>query len=94
MRLNKEEIIYEKRSITNSLRKKIETLEKSESYKNEQSLIRSVEEFLSKYGRAKTKLITFLSDGAVTMAFKKPAKPKTARKQRKSKIYKTPLLTK
>ena len=72
------------------LKKEIETLEKSESYKSEQSLIRGVEKLLSKYGKTKTELITFLRDGSAPMASKKPAKPKTARKQRKLKVYKNP----
>ena len=72
------------------LKKEIETLEKSESYKNEQSLIRGVEKILSKHGKTKAELITFLSDGSATMASEKPAKSKAARKQRKLKVYKNP----
>ena len=73
------------------LKKEIENLEKSESFKNEQSLIRGVEKLLTKYGKTKAELIAFLSDRAVTKSSQKRAIRKNTRKQRKLKIYKNPL---
>ena len=71
------------------LKKEIENLEKSKSYKNEQSLIRGVEKLLNKFGKTKAELIAFLSDGK-TSTTEKP-KSQNPRKQRKLKIYKNPL---
>ena len=72
------------------LKQDIENLEKSESYKKEQSLIKGVEKLLSKYDKTKAELITYLHDGATEKTSKEPTKLKTARKQRKLKVYKNP----
>ena len=71
------------------LKKEIANLEQSESYKNEQSLIRGVEKLLNKFGKTKAELIAFLSDGKTSTTEK--AKSQNPRKQRKLKIYKNPL---
>jgi len=71
------------------LKKEIENLEKSESYKNEQSLIRGVEKLLNKFGKTRAELIAFLSDGETSTT--KKAKSQSPRKQRKLKIYRNPL---
>jgi hypothetical protein len=73
------------------LKKEIENLEKSESYKREQSLIRGVEKLLSKFGKTKAELVEFLSDGTASYAAAKKATSKSTRKQRKLKIYNNPL---
>ena len=72
------------------LKKEIENLEKSESYKSEQSLIRGVGKLLIKFGKTKAELIEFLSDGTTTQAAAKTSTSKSARKRRKLKIYKNP----
>ena len=71
------------------LKIEIANLEKSESYKNEQSLIRGVEKLLNKFGKTKAELIAFLSDEKTSLTEK--AKSQKPRKQRKLKIYKNPL---
>ena len=73
------------------LKKEIENLEKSESYKNEQSLIRGVEKLLTKFGKTKAELVAFLSDGKTTKTTAKKAESTNTRKRRKLKIYKNPL---
>jgi len=73
------------------LKKEINNLEKSEPYKNEQSLIRGVEKLLNKFGKTKAELVEFLSDGTTTQTAAKKATSKSTRKQRKLKIYKNPL---
>ena len=73
------------------LKKEIANLEKSESYKNEQSLIRGVEKLLTKFGKTKTDLIAFLSEGAATKSTGKKAASKSTRKRRKLKVYKNPI---
>ena len=73
------------------LKIEIENLEKSESYKNEQSLIRGVEKLLNKFGKTKTELIAYLSDGKTTKITAKKAESTNTRKRRKLKIYKNPL---
>ena len=71
------------------LKIEIANLEKSESYKNEQSLIRGVEKLLNKFGKTKAELMAFLSDGKTSTTEK--AKSQNPRKQRKLKFYKNPL---
>ena len=73
------------------LKKEIENLEKSESYKKEQSLIRGVEKLLTKFGKTRAELIAFLSDGKTTKMTAKKAESINTRKRRKLKIYKNPL---
>ena len=73
------------------LKIEIANLEKSESYKNEQSLIRGVEKLLHKFGKTKAELIAYLSDGKTTKVTAKKAESTNARKRRKLKIYKNPL---
>jgi hypothetical protein len=73
------------------LKKEIENLEKSESYKNEQSLIRGVEKLLNKFGKTRAELIAFLSDGKTNTTVNKREKSQNPRKQRKLKIYTNPL---
>ena len=73
------------------LKKEIENLEKSESYKNEQSLIRGVEKLLHKFGKTKAELIAYLSDGKTTKVTTKKAESTNTRKRRKLKVYKNPL---
>ena len=70
------------------LKREIENLEKSESYKNEQSLIRGIEKLLTKFGKTKAELIAFLSDGKTTKTTAKKAELTNTRKRRKLKIYK------
>ena len=73
------------------LKKEIENLERSESYKNEQSLIKGVEKLLTKFGKTRAELVAFLSDETTRKSTAKKAKPQKPRKQRKLKIYKNPL---
>ena len=73
------------------LKKEIENLEKSESYKKEQSLIRGVEKLLTRFGKTRAELIAFLSDETSSKTAAKKAKPQNLRKQRKLKIYQNPL---
>ena len=73
------------------LKKEIENLEKSESYKNEQSLIRNVERLLHKFGKTKAELIAYLSHGKTTKVTTKKAESTNTRKRRKLKIYQNPL---
>lgn len=73
------------------LKIEIENLEKSESYKNEQSLIRGVEKLLNKFGKTKAELIAHLSDGKTTKVTTKKAESTNTRKRRKLKIYQNPL---
>ena len=73
------------------LKKEIENLEKSESYKNEQSLIRGVEKLLHKFGKTKAELIDYLSDGKTTKVTTKKPESTNTRKRRKLKIYLNPL---
>jgi hypothetical protein len=73
------------------LKKEIAQLEKSESYKNEQSLIRGLEKLLNKFGKTKAELIAYLSDGKTTKITAKKAESTNTRKRRKLKIYKNPL---
>ena len=73
------------------LKREIANLEKSESYKNEQSLIRGVEKLLNKFGKTKAELIAFLRGGMTSKVAAKKAKSQNPRKQRKLKIYKNPL---
>jgi hypothetical protein len=73
------------------LKKEIEHLEKSESYKNEQSFIRDVEKLLSKSGKTKAEQIAFLRGAKTTKITAKKAVSKKTRKRRKLKIYKNPL---
>ena len=73
------------------LKIEIANLEKSESYKNEQSLIRGVEKLLHKFGKTKAELVAYLSDGKTTKVTTKKAKSTNTRKRRKLKIYKNPL---
>ena len=73
------------------LKKEIENLERSESYKNEQSLIKAVEKLLTKFGKTRAELVAFLSDDTTRKSTAKKAKPQKPRKQRKLKIYKNPL---
>ena len=73
------------------LKIEIANLEKSESYKNEQSLIRGVEKLLHRFGKTKAELISYLSDGKTTKVTTKKAVSTNARKRRKLKIYQNPL---
>ena len=73
------------------LKEEIENLEKSDSYKNEQSLIKGVEKLLHKFGKTKAELIAYLSDGKTTKVTTKKAKSTNTRKRRKLKIYQNPL---
>ena len=73
------------------LKIEIASLEKSESYKNEQSLIRGVEKLLNKFGKTKAELIAYLSDGKTTKVTTKKAKSTNTRRRRKLKIYQNPL---
>ena len=73
------------------LKKEIENLEKSESYKNEQSLIRGVEKLLHKFGKTKAELIAYLSNGKTIKVTTKKTKSTNTRKRRKLKIYQNPL---
>ena len=73
------------------LKIEIANLEKSESYKNEQSLIRGVEKLLNKFGKTKAELIAYLSEGKTTKVTTKKAESTNTRKQRKLKIYQNPL---
>ena len=73
------------------LKIEIANLEKSESYKNEQSLIRGVEKLLNKFGKTKAELIAYLSDRKTTKVTTKKAESTKTRKRRKLKIYKNPL---
>ena len=73
------------------LNKEIENLERSGSYKKEQSLIRGVEKLLTKFGKTRAELIAFLSDKTSSKTAAKKAAPQNPRKQRKLKIYKNPL---
>jgi len=73
------------------LKKEIANLEKSESYKNEQSLIRGVEKLLNKFGKTKKELVEFLSNGKTTKTTAKKTESTNTRKRRKLKIYKNPL---
>ena len=62
------------------LRKELKSLEQSESYKNEQSLIRSVEKLLTKFGKTRAELIAFLSNETTKKTAAKKAKSKSPRK--------------
>ena len=73
------------------LKIEIANLEKSESYKNEQSLIRGVEKLLHKFGKTKAELIAYLSDGKATKVTAKKMESTNTRKRRKLKIYQNPL---
>ena len=73
------------------LKTDIASLEKSESYKNELSLIRGVEKLLHKFGKTKAELIAYLSDGKTTKVTAKKTESTNTRKRRKLKIYKNPL---
>ena len=73
------------------LKIEIANLEKSESYKNEQSLIRGVEKLLHKFGKTKAELIAYLSDRKTTKITAKKAESTNTRKRRKLKIYQNPL---
>jgi hypothetical protein len=73
------------------LKKEIANLEQSESYKNEQSLIRGVEKLLNKFGKTKVELVEFLSNGKTTKTTSKKVESTNTRKRRKLKIYKNPL---
>ena len=73
------------------LKIEIKNLETSESYKNEQSLIRGVEKLLNKFGKTKAELIAYLSDGKTTKVTAKKTESTNTRKRRKLKIYKNPL---
>ena len=73
------------------LKIEIENLEKSKSYKNEQSLIRGVEKLLHKFGKTKAELIAYLSDRKTTKVTAKKAESTNTRKRRKLKIYQNPL---
>lgn len=73
------------------LRQDIASLEQSESYKNELSLIRAVEKLLHKFGKTKAELIAYLSDGKTTKVTTKKAESTNTRKRRKLKIYQNPL---
>jgi hypothetical protein len=72
------------------LKKDIEKLEKSKSYKNEQALIKGVEKLLTKYGKSKAELIAFLGEGKSPKSSAEEEATKRTRKQRKLKIYKNP----
>ena len=73
------------------LKIEIANLEKSESYKKEQSLIRGVEKLLHKFGKTKAELIAYLSDGKTTNVTAKKTESTNTRKRRKLKIYQNPL---
>jgi hypothetical protein len=73
------------------LQKEIADLEKSESYKNEQSLISGVEKLLCKFGKTKAELIAFLNDEKTTKITANKAGSTKTRKRRKLKIYRNPL---
>jgi len=73
------------------LKIEIANLEKSESYKKEQSLIRGVEKLLHKFGKTKAELIAYLGDGKTNKVTAKKAESTNTRKRRKLKIYQNPL---
>ena len=73
------------------LKKEIANLEQSESYKNEQSLIRGVEKLLNKFGKTKVELVEFLSNEKTSKTTSKKVEATNTRKRRKLKIYKNPL---
>ena len=73
------------------LKKEIANLEQSESYKNEQSLIRGVEKLLNKFGKTKVELVEFLSNEKTSKTTSKKVESTNTRKRRKLKIYKNPL---
>ena len=73
------------------LKKEIVLLEKSETYKKEQALIKGVTRLLAKHGKTKSDLILFLNDEAKNPKKKRIIKTKSDRKQRKLKVYKNPV---
>ena len=73
------------------LKKEIELLEKSESYKKEQALIKGVENLLTKHGKTKSELIAFLNNETKNPKKTKLIEKKSKRKQRKLKVYKNPV---